>query len=229
MRTKYFSITSQGIVSCIALLSLCAFAPAAVLDWYRTDGVSDGSLNDATDWDVGVPTYFYFDVGDLGANVIELEIRFSALHTYSGDLGAVLTSPQNTSVELFRKIAVSYGSNQANFEDTLFDDDALTQIGPSDAPFNGTYRVSPYSGSATLGNFDGEDPQGTWTLVVSDYFPGDTGSLLAPGDTVSWRGDGALGTRLYITVPEPATLTALLVGFGCAALSRKRRRVRAKA
>jgi hypothetical protein len=198
---------------------------AVVFDWYRTDGKTGGVLNDATDWDVGAPTYFYFNVGNIGTPILEVEIRFSALHPYSGDLGAVLTSPSNTSVELFRKLAVQFGSKQADFQDTLFDDDAAAKISPSDAPFNGTYRVNPFSGSAKLADFDGQNPKGIWTLTVWDYFPGDEGELLAPGHAVSWRGAGALGTQLFITVPEPTSL--LLVAASAGLLARRRRAARA--
>jgi len=207
---------------CMVTAAIVMPASAVEIGWYRTDGISDGTLNDATAWDVPVETYFYFDVGNIGLQIVEVEIRFSALHTYTGDLGAVLKSPVGTTVELFRKLAVAYGADQANFEDTLFDDDAGAKIMPSDAPFSGTYQVNPFSGAAALGDFDGQNPQGKWTLIVSDYFPGDTGELLAPGDSVPWRGAGALGTRLFITVPEPASLTTLAAAAAFLALRRRR-------
>ena len=95
-------------------------------------------------------------------------------HTWTGDLVFKLTSPQGTTVTLINMV----GGSANNFCNTLLDDET---IGPSIQSLSGS--SAPYSGSYMPANplaaFKGQNPNGTWTLNVSDYGFSDTGNVRA--------------------------------------------------
>ena len=99
-------------------------------------------------------------ISDL--NVIDLE----GTHTWMSDLTFTLESPEGTSVIL---ISTSCGDDD-NFN-INFDDQGTGTI-PCPFTDGGTYP--PLN---ALGAFNGENPQGTWTLIVADDASGDGGSL----------------------------------------------------
>nr|WP_293120301.1 CHAT domain-containing protein [Okeania sp. SIO1I7] len=145
----------------------------------------------------GTGTFTFTVDGDLGT-VENLDIRFSAEHTWDGDLEVYLKSPQEQEVTLFTGVG---GSGQ-NFQDTVLDDDASRSINSGVAPFDGTYRSQ-----GSLAEFNGENPHGTWTLRVEDSLYGDSGTLFRAGDTAPWG--TATGTQLLLRNP-----TALVSGGG---------------
>ena len=111
-------------------------------------------------------------------------------HTRLEDVTVSLQSPSGTTVVLFSappKRLVD-GSRPAGntLDHTIFDDQA-----PTGVSINNSDRgaVPNYEGSfipqQALAAFNGEDAQGTWTLIVQDVNPGnnETGSSRAlPGD-----------------------------------------------
>ncbi|WP_143438432.1 filamentous hemagglutinin N-terminal domain-containing protein, partial [Hydrocoleum sp. CS-953] len=137
----------------------------------------------------GNATFTFTVDGDL-ETIENLDVRFSAKHTYDGDLEVYLESPQGSAVTLFAGVG---GSGQ-NFQDTVFDDDASTNINSGNAPFDGTY-----SPQGNLAGFNGENPNGTWTLRVTDNYSGDSGTLYKAGDAAPWG--TATGTQLLLRNP----------------------------
>jgi subtilisin-like proprotein convertase family protein len=100
-------------------------------------------------------------------------------HSWVGDLVVKLTSPHGTTVTLMKRPGVGlFGSSGHNFCGTVLDDDgggpSIDGIVPGDAPYTGSYL--PHE---ALSAFDGEDPNGTWVLNVSDNSAGDTGGVNA--------------------------------------------------
>jgi subtilisin-like proprotein convertase family protein len=102
-------------------------------------------------------------------------------HDYVGDLVVKLTSPQGTTVTLMNRPGGASNSGR-NFCQTVLDDDAAnatsiqlvsssaaSTIGP---PYVGTYRPAN-----PLSAFDGENPNGTWTLNVADVDTTASGSV----------------------------------------------------
>jgi subtilisin-like proprotein convertase family protein len=107
---------------------------------------------------------------DVGATTVGLD------HSWVGDLILTLTSPSGTRVTLASRPGGSSNSGN-NFCQTVLDDAGSTSIQsitPSDAPFTGTF-----SPASPLAAFNGEDPNGTWILNVSDNAFIDTGSVRA--------------------------------------------------
>lgn len=95
-------------------------------------------------------------------------------HTFVNDLEVKLTSPVGTTVLLINN---TDGSGN-NFCQVVLDDDAgspsIQTAVTANAPFTGTWTPN-----SPLSAFDGQNPNGTWTLSVQDFFSSDTGSLRA--------------------------------------------------
>src|SRR5205085_6745507 len=71
---------------------------------------------------------------------------------------------------------------------TTLDDQAATPITAGTAPFTGSYRPK-----GSLATVNGQNPNGTWTLEVTDTATGDTSTLL--------------GWSLTLTYAEPSVQT----------------------
>jgi len=97
-------------------------------------------------------------------------------HSWVSDLVVTLRSPAGTVITLMnRPGGENNGGN--NFCNTLLDDEAVNSIQSITAAGN------PYSASFTpnspLSAFDGQNPNGIWTLFASDAIAQDTGNIRA--------------------------------------------------
>jgi subtilisin-like proprotein convertase family protein len=101
-------------------------------------------------------------------SVTDVDVTFNITHSFDGDLDVYLISPQGTQVELFSGV----GGQFNNFTDTTLDQDAETSIADGTAPFNGTF-----SPEGLLSDFNGENPNGNWRLLIRDTADGDEGTL----------------------------------------------------
>lgn len=133
---------------------------------------------------------FTFTVADGVGPIRDLDVRFSAQHTFDSDLGAVLISPNATTFSLFDGV----GQDGDNFQDTVIDDEADLAIEEGSAPFDSSFQ--PQGGNG-LAIFDGESSAGVWKLSVTDTFLAeDSGTLWRAGDAAPWG--IAQGTQLLI-------------------------------
>ena len=94
----------------------------------------------------------------LDLNVLNLRIS----HIWIADLTVTLRSPQGTEITLLQSVCGDQDDMLLNF-----DDESVAGYGTFPCPptNNGTYR--PFS---PLSAFDGENPNGTWTLTVIDVY-----------------------------------------------------------
>lgn len=90
-------------------------------------------------------------------------------HTYDGDLGFSLTSPAGTAVTLVSR----RGSSGDGYLETVLDDSASAAISSGSAPFTGRFKPEE-----SLSAFNGQSPEGTWTLNAADHAAQDTGELV---------------------------------------------------
>jgi subtilisin-like proprotein convertase family protein len=195
-------ISTQGKhFKALALCSLAAlniFSPAAMA--YTTELIYSGApipIPDATPAGVNIPLNlsdtqgsitalaFQFDAG-TSCNGVANNLNAAVIHPYVADLSFKLTSPSGTSVVFWHK----RGGKRDNICGVLITDDGLSPLPGSitdvdGAPVSGTYQSEP---TGLLSSFVGENPNGTWTLNVSDTVFGDLGSLQ--------------GFRLRITTPD---------------------------
>jgi uncharacterized repeat protein (TIGR01451 family) len=122
-------------------------------------------------------------VAGAGAGLCKLTLATNIQHTFAADLDITLESPGGTIVTLTTD---NGGSNDNVFDGTLWDDQAnpggqvpyTTNSGlVTDHPFANLTLASPLVPEEALGAFQGEDPNGTWTLTISDDLAGDGGNL----------------------------------------------------
>ncbi len=154
-----------------ATLTVGANAPALVIP--AGPGVVSDTLNIAGAMDT----------------ICDVNVLTNITHTFSADLEITLTSPAGTSVTLTTD---NGGANDNSFSGTLWDDDADPG---NPAPFPAaTFAASNMVTDTTYVNlvpevtltpeealaaFNGEDPNGDWTLTINDDAGGDMGILAA--------------------------------------------------
>ncbi len=152
-------------------------------------------------------------VAGAGTSILDVDVTTNILHSFCGDIDMTLTSPAGTIVTL----TTDNGSSNDNvFNGTLWDDDANpggsvpSTSNPgvaSDHVYANATLASPLVPEEALGAFVGEDPNGTWTLTISDDANLDGGS-------VTWALDidtamcQVIGPACSLICPGDVTATA---------------------
>ena len=123
------------------------------------------------------------NVSGAGRYLLDVDAITGLQHTFSADLDVTLTSPAGTVVTL----TTDNGAGNDNvFDGTRWDDDANPggQVPYSsndglvtDQTYANLTPVPTLVPEEPLGAFIGEDPNGTWTLTISDDLAGDGGAL----------------------------------------------------
>jgi subtilisin-like proprotein convertase family protein len=109
--------------------------------------------------------------------ICDVDLQTFITHTFPGDIDMTLTSPAGTSVTISTD---NGGSNDNAFNGTVWTDDAGATNPPGPASDN-TYAIgvteTPLAPEEPMAAFRGENPNGTWTLMIADDAGGDTGAL----------------------------------------------------
>jgi subtilisin-like proprotein convertase family protein len=123
------------------------------------------------------------DVAGLPEYLCDLDLVTTITHTFNGDLDITLRSPAGTIVTVTTD---NGGGNDNVFNGTVWDDDAnsLGQVPytandglVTDSTYVNLTLESPLVPEESFAAFIGENPNGTWTLTISDDATGDGGSL----------------------------------------------------
>jgi subtilisin-like proprotein convertase family protein len=180
------------------------------------------------------------NVVGAGSSIVDMDLGTFITHTFAADLDITLTSPAGTVVT----ITTDNGAGNDNvFNGTGWDDDAGTAV--TDFAFANNVVAANLVVEEALAAFQGENPNGTWTLTITDDLDGDTGTLnswslefltsngcqvpptgtialtdtgcTGPGDVIA--GTARINNPNVIPVATTATvaLSANLVGFTCSA------------
>ena len=133
------------------------------------------------------------DVAGLLPTLRDLDVYVRIRHRTPSDLDVFLVSPRGTRVELFTGV----GGTSDDIDVTL-DDEAAVSIVAADPPLR-QITVRP---EGLLSAFDGEDPNGRWTLDVFDRFDrlGDTGG--ETGRLDQWQLLISGGEQNVLTAPD---------------------------
>jgi subtilisin-like proprotein convertase family protein len=164
-----------------------------------------------------VPDSFVIE-GDktaAGQSVMQLQLNISfandqdlTAYLYHYDSKGDLLNVTGEPLTLFSGV----GSGGANFDNTVFDDNAATPIQEGSAPFFATYDPQE-SLAATFAPPTGQDVQGTWTLVVENNGTAITGAINSWSMTfqksLPTTGLGGADTTLTFTISTLAQSDAL--------------------
>lgn len=115
----------------------------------------------------------------------KLTIQLKINHSYVGDLTAILRSPSGTEVVLF-----AGACDDLNNVDAIFDDNGTVMVCGNTPAISGT--VLPVE---ALSVFNGQSPQGTWTLRIADGFEQDGGQLVSWGLTICSTEEEIVGLK----------------------------------
>ncbi len=225
MNRKVFSDSARGLVSalvvaCVAVVALIFVAnsstasasgerpgnvakaaspsaPAATFPGTGVGAIPDGAGVTSCGSD-GSPLDITFNVSGISGapSNVELSMTFGTVHTWRGDVGAVLIAPNATSFTLYKYIgsttAAGCGSSNDllgpyNFKDTAAGTNIWTDA--ASPTTSGDYRTTGAGGAGQTNPppvtnltaaFAGvSNPNGTWTLRMTDGGVGDTGSISA--------------------------------------------------
>jgi len=111
-------------------------------------------------------------VSGLGTYLSDLTLYVEITHTFAADLDITLTSPAGTVVP----ITMDNGGGEVDvFNGTTFDPDVTDTV--SDHVYTSLVVATPLSPEGSFDNFLGQDPNGTWTLTITDDAGGDVGTL----------------------------------------------------
>lgn len=122
-------------------------------------------------------------VAGVGTSLVDLNLTTNILHTFAADLDVTIQSPAGTVVTLTTD---NGGFNDDVFNGTLWDDDSnpgsqvpytSNQSQVNEHTYVNLTLASPLLGEEALAAFTGEDPNGVWTLTISDDLSGDGGTL----------------------------------------------------
>jgi subtilisin-like proprotein convertase family protein len=139
-------------------------------------GATQGWMDDAV---LSIPSHIA---------ITDLDVTITLTHTCDFDLQIILQSPSGTGVLLNMYNPFTDYFVGANYDHTIFDDEAAISIHDGTAPFIGRFRPLD-----ALSIFDGKDAYGSWRLRIRDSRYADTGELLTFG--------------LYITtLPAPTAI-----------------------
>ena len=114
-------------------------------------------------------------------------VGLTGTHTWINDLTVTLSNPLGSSNVLWSAIC-----NDENDFDVNFDDAATPGGLPCPPTGGGTYQPS-----APLSVYNGTDPNGNWTLTISDSFAQDGGNLL------TWGLEVCAAVDYTVTVAQP--------------------------
>src|SRR3954469_7936241 len=153
-------------------------------------------------------------VSGLAPHIHDVDVLTNLPHTQSDEVDMTVTSPAGTGVTLTTD---NGGSFDNVFAGTHWDADAAPGGVPTatPTPLAGHVQIHPYSNGVTatplapeeaLGAFIGENPNGTWTITVSDDGTSGVGNLL------SW----GLDIQSLPATPPPASASSYTQSPGAA-------------
>lgn len=154
-------------------------------------------------------------VTGAGTILHRLFLTTDIIHTANGDLNVTLTSPAGTVTTITTR---NGGGNDDVFDGTLWADGlSATFVPVTDATFTDNQPVSDLVPEEAMAAFQGEDPNGVWTLSITDAAPFDTGTL------TGWTLNVHSGYPFALTNVSPGsgptaggtTITLTGTGFSC--------------
>lgn len=137
-----------------------------------TQSYSNNTRQDIPDSDsTGVSSTVTVSSGATSIGKITVTVNIT--HTFTSDIDLYLQPPRTgDTISDWIALSTDNGSDGDHYTNTVFDDDATTDITTGTAPFTGTFTPE-----VSLSSLNGSDANGNWVLHVFDDLEGDIGSL----------------------------------------------------
>lgn len=161
----------SGMVLLAGALSAQAVAPTAPLSCTASSGTYSQTTPLSIPMGPAVVTSTIV-VSGAGPYLWDVDVTTFIRHTFAADLDITITSPAGTVVTLTTD---NGGSNDDVFNGTVWDDSAGDLV--TDHVYANNTLASPLVPEEALSAFVGENPNGTWTITISDDLAGDGGTL----------------------------------------------------
>ena len=223
-------------VALVTTFTVVAGAPGAAAATFSN--ISSITVNDAPSGSVNGTASPYpsaISVTGLTGTITDVNVTVNGVtHGFPRDLAIAVVGPNGDALLLVSGVGLTENNDISNLVWTL-DDTGATRL-PNDAnPVSGTFKPSAYANhlnvvfpspgpasyahpgpeggptnNATLASvFNGDNPNGTWSLFVIDIEPGDGGSINAGWslDITTSGGGGGGGGGGADTVPPATSLT----------------------
>ncbi|MGH9800961.1 MAG: proprotein convertase P-domain-containing protein, partial [Blastocatellia bacterium] len=142
-------------------------------------------------------------VAGVGPSIVDIDLGTFITHTFAADLDITLTSPAGTVVT----VTTDNGAGNDNvFNGTGWDDSAGTPA--TDFVYVNNVVAATLVVEEALSAFQGENPNGTWTLTITDDLAGDVGMLN------SWSLEflTSVGCQVPCAITCPANITVKTFG-----------------
>ena len=159
------------------------------------------------------------NVSGVAGTIGKVTVQLTGLtHTYPGDLSFLLVSPTGTAVQIMNGAG---GGNPVTNVNLTLDDDAGVTLSSSTLS-SGTFRPAQYDSmrdpfpspapggvyAGALSAFDGELPNGVWSLFAIDSYTGDAGVInggwkltITPASAAT----NGVGPDLNVVITPPAS------------------------
>ncbi|MDX1953895.1 MAG: proprotein convertase P-domain-containing protein [Chitinophagaceae bacterium] len=132
------------------------------------------------------------------------QVCINITHTWNSDMDIQLVSPSGTIMDL----SIGNGGSGDNYTNTCFSPSASVPIFSGSSPFTGTFLPEE---SFTV--FNGQNPNGNWSLRVTDFFNGDQGTInswfIVFNDSVATPGTGCSAADTINATVRPVPLVDL--------------------
>lgn len=176
---KYFLIVFLFVVGSVAG-SVSAAVPAPPQGSTATTQTFSNNPSAAIPDGPGGVSLQTLSVSTADTFLFDLDLVVDITHSFNSDLTISLISPSGTEVVISSRNATVEGGLQDVYVGTTFDDDAVdvdsTNLA-TDFAYIDSITATPLVPEGTMAGFIGEDPNGDWTLVISDAEAFDTGVL----------------------------------------------------
>ena len=163
------------------------------------------------------PAISTINVAGVTGAVQSISVNLNITHTYDGDMTINLKAPNGNIYNL----AYEVGADGDDFINTTFSSAGGTPIFSGVAPFTGTFEADGFSGAGLAPNLSNvtawselySTPNGAWSLIVTDPWSGDNGTITSWSITINYAiPDAGTWTPVTGLFTNAAGTTAYVAG-----------------
>jgi subtilisin-like proprotein convertase family protein len=163
------------------------------------------------------PAISTLNVAGVAGAVQSISVNLNITHTYDGDITLNLKAPNGSIYNL----SWENGGSGDNYTNTTFSSTAANIIYTGTAPYTGTFAAEGASGVGIAPNLSNvtawsnlfSTPNGAWSLIVTDLYGGDNGTIDSWSITINYAApDAAVWTPVTGLFTNSAGTTPYVAG-----------------